>query len=70
MRQADEQTLSGSDSFGSRPMFGDEVMEIGVAASDKCGIGVECSLVWCRVLWHCGFGRDGNFVDSGHNSTL
>ena len=45
MRQADEQTLSGSDSFGSRPMFGDEVMEIGVAASGKCGIGVECGLV-------------------------
>ena len=58
---ADHQTLSGSVSFGSRPRFGDEVMEIGVAASDKCGIGEECGLVWCRVLWHCGFGRDGNW---------
>ena len=46
---ADDQILSGSVSFGSRPRFGDEVMEIGVAASDKCGIGVECGLVWCRV---------------------
>ena len=46
---ADDQTLSGSVSFGSRPRFGDEVMEIGVAARDKCGIGEECVLVWCRV---------------------
>ena len=47
--RADDQTLSGSVSFGSRPRFGDEVMEIGVAARDKCGIGEECVLVWCRV---------------------
>ena len=44
--RADDQTLSGSVSFGSRPRFGDEVMEIGVAASD---IGEECGLVWSRV---------------------
>ena len=43
---ANDQTLSGSVSFGSRPRFGDEVMEIGVAARDKCGMGV----VWPRVV--------------------
>ena len=74
---ADDQTLSGSVSFGSRPRFGDEVMEIGVAASDKCGIRVECDLVWCRVwpsvvqsvvaLW---FWAGWKLVDSVHNSTL
>ena len=47
--RADDQTLSGSVSFGSRPRFGDEVMEIGVAARDKCGIGVECGLELSRV---------------------
>ena len=74
---ANDQTLSGSVSFGSRPRFGDEVMEIGVAARDKCGIGEECGLelsrVWPSVvqsvvaLW---FWAGWKLVDSLHNSTL
>ena len=69
--------MSGSASFGSRPRFGDEVMEIGVAASDKYGIREECGLVWSRVwpsvvqsvvaLW---FWAGWKLVDSVHNSTL
>ena len=58
--------------FGSSPRFGDELMEIGVAAGrsvalGKCGIGVWCGL----GLRQCGVGGGlgWKLVDSLHNST-
>ena len=62
--------------FGSSPRFGDELMEIGVAAGRSVALG---GVVWCGmgvwVVWYmsivvhaqCGVGW--KLVDSLHNST-